>query len=120
MTSVERRGVITHVMRRTSAAGHEPAAKAFRQRIAVIDVARKTGILRWFRTCRAEHEQSGDAERIARHVAPQAHEGPLELRRVGRIGTLVEGVEDNAFSLVVRRHLEQRRRRAPSRAPRGR
>ena len=73
----------------------------------MIDAARKAESLRLIRACRAEHQQAGHAERIARHVTPQALEGPLELRRAGRrIGTLFERVKHDAGGLVVSGHFD--------------
>ena len=68
----------------------------------MIDAAWKAGALRRVEMCRAEHQQTGHAERIARRVTSQASEGPHELRRpVRRAGTLFERVKHHAGGLVM-------------------
>ena len=53
---------------------------------------------------RAEHQQAGDAERVAAVVTPEAGGDPLELRGVD--GTLIQRVEDDAFRPVLGGHFE--------------
>src|SRR5262245_12541583 len=106
--SIDGGGLIAHVLQRTGAARPEPAAETPVQAIALINVPWQARVLRGFGTRRAEHQQARNAERVARHVAPEADERALELRWTCRIVlALVERVEHDALGLVVRRHFEK-------------
>jgi hypothetical protein len=95
------------VLGRTSAAGHEPAAKAATDRITVIDRARETGKLARVRAAGTEHQQAWHTEGIPGHVTPEALEGALELRRARRrVGTLFKCVEHHTGRFVVSGDLE--------------
>src|SRR4030095_577408 len=106
--SIDGGGLIAHVLQRTGAARHEPAAETPVQRIVLIDVPSQGRVLRGFRTLRAEHEQARNAERVARHVTPEADERALELRWTCRIVlALVERVEHDTLGLVGARTFEK-------------
>src|SRR5215510_645009 len=109
-TRPEGGGLISHVLQRPGAAGHEPAAEAPAQRVVLIDGTRHAGGLGLIGACRAEHQKPGHAERVTGAMTAQTLEGALELRgSASRVLTLIEGVEHDARRRVVRRNLEDRR-----------
>src|SRR3954471_73092 len=90
---IEHGNLVSEVFYRARVSGHEPSAKTPLEWSAVIDVA-------WHSIERAglgarggEHQQTGNAERVAGHVAAEALELPRE-RRPDGLAALFESVED--------------------------
>src|SRR5262245_42620361 len=100
----ERWNAIAKMPRHGARARHEPAAPTLSERAALID-RHDVRLLSARFGRRAEHQQTRHAERVSADMASQTPELAAECR--ASRGPLVERIEDDAVSFVVRGQLEQ-------------